>query len=116
MNFRYAGLGLVCGLINGFFGAGAGLLLVPGLQKVIGLEDRQAHATSVSIVLIISLFSIAVYGASGQINYGGTLPYIIGGVGGALLGSRLLEKMPAGVLSKIFGVLLVWSSIRMFMV
>ena len=39
--------GGLSGLVNGFFGAGGGIVLVPLLLNWIGLESKRAFATSV---------------------------------------------------------------------
>ena len=46
--------GALIGLLNGFFGSGGGILAVTLLQKQ-GLPSRQAHATSIAIILPLSL-------------------------------------------------------------
>ena len=51
--------GALIGLLNGFFGSGGGILAVTLLQKQ-GLPSRQAHATSIAIILPLSLVSLAV--------------------------------------------------------
>ena len=58
-NMKMALLGLVTGIANGFFGSGGGILAVTLLQKQ-GLPSRQAHATSIAIILPLSLVSLAV--------------------------------------------------------
>ncbi len=53
--------GAVSGLINGFFGGGGGMALVPLLRSWIGLEDAKAFATSVAVMLPMCAVSAAAY-------------------------------------------------------
>ena len=71
--------GAAAGFVNGFFGAGGGMLLVPLLIRLAKLEDRTAFSSSVCIVLPMCLVSIAVYAASGMLPVREALPYLAGG-------------------------------------
>ena len=48
---RYWLCGALAGAANGFFGGGGGMVLVPLLTRLCGLEQRRAFATSVAIIL-----------------------------------------------------------------
>ena len=43
-------IGLASGLLNGFFGAGGGIMAVPLLQKA-GVPTEKSHATSIAVIL-----------------------------------------------------------------
>jgi uncharacterized membrane protein YfcA len=70
--------GFIAGLINGLFGAGGGLLLVP-LLKNDGLSVRKAHATSIIIITILCAFSSLFYIKDDKSLALQALPFIIGG-------------------------------------
>ena len=59
-------LGLVAGILNGLFGAGGGVAVVPMLENA-GIEPKKAHATSISIILPLSILSGIFYLISGHI-------------------------------------------------
>ena len=46
-------VGIVAGFINGFFGAGGGLLLVPMIHYFCKQETKVAHATTLVCVLFM---------------------------------------------------------------
>ena len=54
-SFKLYLLGFITGLINGVFGSGGGMIIVPALVFLVGLEDYKAHATAISIILPISI-------------------------------------------------------------
>lgn len=61
--------GAAAGLINGFFGAGGGMVLVPLLIHLGKLPDKEAFASSIAIILPLCLVSLFVYGASGSLPW-----------------------------------------------
>ena len=57
----FALAGGAAGLANGFFGGGGGSVFVPLLTRTCGLNQRQAFATSVAVILPLCVLSAAVY-------------------------------------------------------
>ena len=105
--------GLLIGLVNGFFGAAGGVVAVELLKKA-GVDSKKAHATSIAIILSLSLVSLVMYMLNGQIDIGNSYKYIIGGLTGAIIGSSFLKKIPNKFLRKAFGIVIIISGIRMF--
>ena len=105
--------GLICGFLNGFFGAGGGSVAVPLLKKA-GIDEKKAHATSVAVILAVTLVSAGFYLYRGDVTFSDSLSYSITGVFGAVLGSFLLKKLSGKWLSRIFGALVMAASVRMF--
>lgn len=58
---KYALSGTAAGLVNGLFGGGGGMVLVPLLNGWCGLAGKQAFATCVAAILPLSAVSAAVY-------------------------------------------------------
>lgn len=103
----------VCvGFINGLLGAGGGMLAVPALKKC-GLNQQQSHANSIAIILPVSLLSAIFYIWKGSVNVMQALPYIPGGLIGAILGAWALTKIPPRILKKIFGIFAIWAGVRL---
>ena len=72
--------GGAAGLVNGFFGGGGGMVLVPLLAGKCGLERRSAFASSVAIILPLCALSAVIYFARGQLELLTALPYLLGGL------------------------------------
>lgn len=72
--WKYAVTGSLAGLCNGLFGSGGGLFLVPLLTQWTGLDQRKGFATSVAVILPLSLFSAGVYFLQGGIDLRGPGP------------------------------------------
>lgn len=117
MNRKFSAVlpGFVAGVLNGFFGAGGGLLVVPMLQSR-GLPPRQAHATSLAVILPLSALTAALYLLQGVpvswSQLGLLLPL---GLAGAAAGAFLLKRIPAGLLKRIFGLVMVAAAIRLLL-
>ena len=104
--------GALAGLANGFFGAGGGLFLVPLLTRWVGLPQRRAFATSVAVILPLSLCSAAIYYYKGALALSGCWPYLLGGFFGGLVSGRVFERVPLKLLRRAFGVLILYGGVR----
>ncbi len=101
-------IGAVTGFANGLFGSGGGIVAVPMLKKT-GLETKKAHSSSLAVTLPLSFVSAMFYfiNNDSKLDIIYSLKLIPFGLAGALIGTHFMEKIPAKVLSRIFGVLLI---------
>ena len=106
-------IGLVVGFANGLFGAGGGTLLVPALEKFRQLETHKAHATTIAVILPLSVVSAIIYCWGVDVQWRAVLWVSAGGVFGGVLGAKVLKKISAGWLNILFGLFLAAGSIRM---
>lgn len=104
--------GGAAGAVNGLFGAGGGMALVPMLRGVVKLPEVCIFPSSVSIILPICAVSAALSFSSGEFNFRQALPYLIGSAAGGLLAGLLGKRIPTLWLRRIFGILLLWGGIR----
>lgn len=104
--------GALAGLANGLFGSGGGLFLVPLLTRWAGLEQKRAFATSVAVILPLSLVSAAVYWAKGALDFSAAWPYLLGGAAGGLISGRVFKRVPVIWLRRGFGLLILYGGVR----
>ncbi|WP_204247469.1 TSUP family transporter [Flavonifractor sp. An4] len=109
---RPALAGGAAGLVNGFFGGGGGMVLVPLLAGWCGLGQRKAFATSVAIILPMCALSAAIYLLRGGVDLWMALPYLVGGLLGGLLGGRLFRRMNMVWLRRLFALLLLYGGVK----
>ena len=77
--------GFGAGAVNGLFGIGGGMILIPLLGLLTDWEDEKIFASSLSIILPICLVTLIATGLTGPIDWRASIPYLIGsGVGGVL--------------------------------
>lgn len=112
---RFALCGAAAGIINGLFGAGGGMVLVPMLICFGKLEDKKAFASSLSIILPLSVISLLTYATKTNLPLIDAAPYLLGGIAGGLLGSRVFYKLPVSLLHKVFGGLIIWGGVRLLL-
>lgn len=101
-------VGCFVGFINGFFGGGGGMIAVPTLAKFYRLEEKKAHATSIAVILPLSIASSIIYLFKEEINWT-NLAFVAGGVTvGGIIGALLLKKASNRFIEYLFeGVMLV---------
>jgi len=109
---RSALSGAAAGIINGLFGAGGGMILVPLLIGWCKLNDREAFASSLAVIYPLCVISAVVYGIKGTMNFTAALPYLAGGLIGGFLGGKLFSKMKPMLLHRVFGLLILWGGVR----
>lgn len=109
---KYGITGALGGLANGLFGSGGGLFLVPLLTRWTGMDQRKAFATSVAVILPLSLVSACVYWWKGALDLGAAWPYLVGGALGGLASGKLFRRVPLAFLRRAFGVLILYGGIR----
>lgn len=107
-----SGKGFFIGIINGLLGAGGGMLAVPILTKS-GLNQTQAHATSVAVIFPLSVFSAFLYLKAGRVQLPDAYAYLPWGIAGALIGVWLLPKIPRKLLRRLFALLTVFAGLRL---
>ena len=105
--------GLAAGFVNGFFGAGGGMVLVPLLIWLVGLPDKLAFSSAISIILPLCVVSLVIYGRHDMLPLSDALPSLIGGAGGGVLAGLWFQKVPAKWLHLALGALIVLGGVRL---
>jgi len=111
---KYGLIGIIVGFANGIFGAGGGSVLVPVLQKF--METHKSHATSLAVILPLSVVSAAIYVWGVDLDWKIVGFVSAGGICGGLIGAKLLNKLAAWWLNILFGAFLAAGAIRMLFV
>lgn len=104
--------GALAGITNGLFGAGAGMILAPGLQRHTQVEQDRLFPTVLCVVFPLCLVSLTVYGLRGDLPWGAAWPYLIGSTLGGLLSGTLGRRIPALWLHRAMGIILLLGAFR----
>jgi uncharacterized membrane protein YfcA len=84
------------GVAGGLFGVGGGALLVPLLALFFGFEQHRAQGTSlVALVPPTGLLAFLNYSQAGEVNWTVGLLIMPGVFFGAMMGTRLAQKLSA---------------------
>lgn len=104
--------GTSAGIVNGLFGAGGGMILVPLLTMITDIEDQEVFPTSVSIILPICVVSLLLSHDGFGITAAGLLPYLFGSAAGGILCGLFGQKIPVLWLHRLLGGLILWGGVR----
>lgn len=112
----YIALGLVAGIFGGMFGIGGGTILIPVLVFLFGLTQHQAQGTTLAIMVPpIGLLAALRYYYSGNVKLGMAAFICIGFFIGGLIGANFVQNLSEPLLKRLFGVFLLFVSIRMIL-
>lgn len=112
-NLALIGVGTVSGFINGFFGAGGGLLLVPMISYATKNDSKKSHATTLGCVLFMCIASSVIYIIKREFDFKYILICGIGSVIGSLVGTKLLKNLKNDIIDLIFAIVLVIAGVFM---
>ena len=104
--------GALGGLVNGLFGGGGGMAVVPLLTRWCGVEEKKAFATCVAVILPFCVLSAAIYLFRTGFDLLQALPYLLGGLAGGLVGGRLMGRVSVIWLRRIFAAFLLYGGVR----
>lgn len=104
--------GLAAGLLNGLFGGGGGMVLIPGLKRFAQVPEESLFPTSVSVMLPVSVLSLVISAMSAPLPWPDARPWLIGSaIGGTAVGFWG-RKIPVLWLHRILGIMLLWGGVR----
>lgn len=104
--------GAAAGAVNGLFGGGGGMVLLPILSWHSTLSSKQRFATSVGVIFPVCLVSGAVYFFGTDLPLATAFPYVLGGMVGGVLGGKFYRKVPSLWLRMGFAAFLVYGGLR----
>ncbi len=106
--------GLAAGLLGALCGVGGGVLMVPAFVGLMGLEHKQAVATSMAVIILTAVAAtINNSRANNLIDWKIVAAVGIASAVAAWFGSDLMRSLSNQTLTRVFGCLLVVFGIRM---
>jgi uncharacterized protein len=105
-------VGVLTGLLSGLAGVGGGIIMIPAMVLLLGIDQHTAEGTS----LVAMLFTAAAGTRVNLINHHVDWRAVwILGVAGALvapLSAGLAQQIPADTLGRLFGVFVIFNAFR----
>ena len=120
-----AGIGLVVGLMSAMLGVGGGVVAIPLLVHVVGLDLQRVTATSLGVMSFASLAGTATYiagglgaeglppGSLGYVHVWAALPLLVGSLLAVSWGARANRRMPVRKLRWVFAVVFILIGMRL---
>lgn len=103
----------LAGIISGLLGIGSGALKVLAMDATMRIPFKVSTTTSNFMIGVTAAASAVVYLQRGYMGPGLAFPVILGVLGGAFTGSKLLTKMDPKVLRIIFSIAITFVAIEM---
>jgi len=106
--------GLAAGLLGALCGVGGGIVMVPAFVGLLGLEHKQAVATSMAVIILTAIAATANNSRTAElIDWRIVAAVGIASAVAAWFGSDLMRSLSNQTLTRIFGCVLVLFGIRM---
>lgn len=105
--------GLVAGALASALGIGGGVVFVPVLAVIVGLEQAVAQGTSLAVIVPTALIGTYTHVRYQRVDWGAALPVAAGGILGAIAGARAALAADPLLLRRLFAGLLVVLAIRL---
>ncbi len=108
-------IGIVAGMLSGVVGIGGGIIIVPALVFFLGFSQLKAQGTSLGILLLpVGILAVIQFYKQGYIDMKTVGIVACSFVVGGYLGSKIALALPQETVKKVFAVLLLLISIKMF--
>jgi uncharacterized membrane protein YfcA len=106
--------GLAAGLLGALCGVGGGIVMVPAFVGLLGLEHKQAVATSMAVIIVTAIAATANNArANNLIDWKIVAVTGLASMAAAWFGSDLMRGLSNQTLTRVFGCLLVVFGVRM---
>lgn len=107
-------IGSVAGFMTGLLGVGGGFVIVPLLMHYTNVSMHAAVATSLLVIALVGTVGVStalVQGVTLPMEF--TMSFMGATIAGMLIGRRLVARLPAATVQKLFALLLLLVAIGM---
>jgi uncharacterized membrane protein YfcA len=108
-------IGLSAGLLAGLLGIGGGVVMVPAMVLIMGLDQHVAQGTSLLVIIPAAAFGSFTHHRHGRVALRDAASLAVGGVLGAVLGSVTALSLDEQLLRRLFAVLILVVAARLLM-
>ena len=106
-------LGFFAGILTGIMGIGGGVVLVPMMVLLLGVQQHLAQGISMVVIIPTVLVAIFKLRNSHLFQFRMALLLAAGSMLGSLISSNLVQQIDGAILKRIFGILVIYSSYKM---
>ncbi len=99
-------IGLVAGVLSGYVGVGGGFLMIPLFMQLLRMPMKLTSGTSLIGVLMLSVPGTVMQALLGNVQWLAGICVAVGAIPGAVIGTKLLARVPELALRFIFGAFL----------
>lgn len=106
-------IGLIAGFASGYVGVGGGFVMVPLMTAWLGIPMKRTSGTSLIAIIILAIPGVIQQAFLGHIDYLAGIMLCVGAIPGAVLGARLVPRVPERTLRFIFAGLLAVAAVML---
>ncbi|MGY0693264.1 sulfite exporter TauE/SafE family protein [Virgibacillus sp. FSP13] len=108
-------LSLIVGMLSGLFGIGGGSIMVPAMIILFGIPMHIATATSMFMIVFISIISASTHIVLGHVSWEHVFFFIPGAWIGGMIGAWANQRLKGNILEWILRILLVIIGFRLIL-
>lgn len=108
-------IGLTAGLLAGLLGIGGGVVMVPAMVLIMGLDQHVAQGTSLLVIIPAAALGSFTHHRHGRLALRDAAAMAVGGVLGAVLGSVTALSLDDQLLRRLFAILILAVAVRLLM-
>jgi uncharacterized protein len=109
-------IGLAAGVLSGLFGIGGGIIVVPALIFLVGLNQHTATGTSLAALLLpVGIIGVLTYYRSHAVNLPVAGMLALGIVIGTALGARVGLSLPEVTLRRLLAGLMMAVAVQLLL-
>ncbi|NCB68906.1 MAG: sulfite exporter TauE/SafE family protein [Bacteroidia bacterium] len=108
-------LGIAAGILSGLFGIGGGIVMVPSLIVLFGMDILDANATSLAAMLLpVGILGVWAYYKAGHLNIRESLWISLGLFAGSFFGGEIAINISESLLAHLYAAILLYVALSYF--
>lgn len=110
-------IGLGCGIFSATFGVGGGILMVPILVIAFSMPQKSAQGIALAAMVPMALVGAIRYRMHPDIRVDLVVALLmgLGGVGGAIIGTKIAAAMPVLTLRRLFALVMIAAALHLLL-
>lgn len=106
-------VGLCAGMLSSMVGIGGGLIIVPALVLLLGLDQKLAQGTSLALLMLpLGILGVMVYHKAGHIRWPYALIMASTFIIGSYFGAKLVDSINALTVKRIFAIFMIIVAVK----
>jgi uncharacterized protein len=106
-------IGLIAGVLSGLLGIGGGVVMVPAMGFLLGIEQHVAQGVSLVVIVPTAITGALTHYKKGNLLLNLAVSLGIAAIVGSLIGSTAAQHLPGEYLYRGFGVFVVATATKM---
>lgn len=107
-------IGALAGILSGLAGVGGGIIMIPAMVLLLGIDQHTAEGTSLVAILFTAAAGTRVNVTNHHVDWRAMWVLGVAGAVIAPLSAALAQQIPADTLGRIFGVFVIVNGLRTF--